>query len=96
MKFSEKSGIAYEHIPVIATIIIRSGLTRLADTAASPRTRPPMIPIVDPIGDGTLRLASRISSKDTSIISISNIIGNGMDFLIEDIANTRSVGISSW
>lgn len=33
-KPSEKSGIAKEHIAVIATIIINIGLTKLADTAA--------------------------------------------------------------
>ena len=95
VKFNEKSGIAYEHIPVIATMIISKGLTRFADTAASPKIRPPIIPIVAPIGDGTLKLASRISSKDISIISSSKMIGNGIDFLIDDIANTISVGSNS-
>lgn len=33
----EKSGIAKEHIAVIATIIIKIGLTKLAFTAASPQ-----------------------------------------------------------
>ena len=33
---SEKSGIAKEQIAVIATIIIKIGLTRFALTAASP------------------------------------------------------------
>lgn len=96
VKFSEKSGIAYEQIPVIATIMISSGVTRLADTAASPRIRPPMIPMVEPIGAGTLRLASLISSNDISMMSSSTITGNGMDFRIDEIAKTRSVGRSSW
>ena len=76
----------------MATIIINNGLTKLAETAASPNIKPPIIPIVEPIGEGTLRLASRINSNDTSIISISNITGNGIDFLIDEIAKTRSVG----
>ena len=40
-KLKEKSGIAKEHIPVIATIIIKIGLTRFAETAASPNTKAP-------------------------------------------------------
>ena len=93
--FKEKSGIAYEQIPVIATIIIKRGLTKLAETAASPKIRPPIIPIVEPIGDGTLRLASRINSNETSIIKISNIIGNGIASLEFAIANKSSDGMSS-
>lgn len=37
VKLSEKSGIAKEQIAVIATIIIRIGLTKFALTAASPK-----------------------------------------------------------
>ena len=96
VKFSEKSGIAYEQIPVIATIMINSGVTRFADTAASPRINPPIIPIVEPMGAGTLRLASLISSKDISMISSSTITGKGIDFRMDEIANTKSVGKSSW
>ena len=95
VKFSEKSGIAYEQIPVIATIMINSGVTRFADTAASPRINPPIIPIVEPMGAGTLRLASLISSKDISMISSSTITGKGIDFRMDEIANTKSVGKSS-
>lgn len=51
-KPKEKSGIAKEAIPVIATIITRIGLTMLAETAASPIIKPPTIPIVEPIGEG--------------------------------------------
>ena len=54
-KLKEKSGIAKEQIPVIATIIIRIGLTRLAFTAASPNIKAPIIPIVEPKGVGTLK-----------------------------------------
>ena len=54
-----------------------------------------IMPIVEPIGDGTLRLASRISSKDISIIKSSTMIGKGIDFLIEEMANASSVGRSS-
>jgi len=50
----EKSGTAKEQIPVIATIIINIGLTKLALTAASPNIRAPTIPIAGPIGFGTL------------------------------------------
>ena len=95
VKFNEKSGIAYEQIPVTATIIISRGVTKLADTAASPRIKPPIIPIVEPIGAGTLKLASLISSNEISIIKSSTITGNGMERLIAEIANTRSVGRSS-
>lgn len=47
----------------MATIIINIGLTMLALTAACPRTKAPTIPIVGPIGEGTLSPASRINSK---------------------------------
>lgn len=92
----EKSGMAKEHIPVIATIIIKIGLTIFALTAASPSTSAPTIPIVGPIGEGTLKPASRISSNDISIIRISKIIGNGTVWREAAIANNNSVGISSW
>lgn len=36
VKPKEKSGMANEHIAVIATIIIKIGLTKFALTAASP------------------------------------------------------------
>lgn len=52
-----------EAIPVMATIIIRVGLTIPALTAASPKIRAPTIPIEEPIRDGTLRLASRLVQK---------------------------------
>ena len=93
---NEKSGIAKEAIPVIAIIIIKIGLTILALTAAWPRTKAPTIPMVGPIGEGTLRPASRISSKDISISNSSNIIGNGTFCLDATIENKSSVGISSW
>ena len=41
---SELSGIANADIPVNATIIIRIGLTILAETAASPKISAPIIP----------------------------------------------------
>ena len=68
----------------------------LASTAAWPRIRAPIIPIVVPIGEGTLKLASLINSKDISIAKISTIIGNGTDSLDATIANNNSVGIISW
>ena len=62
----EKSGIANEEIPVIATTIIRIGLTIPALTAASPKIKAPTIPIVEPIGEGTLKPASLIISNEIS------------------------------
>ena len=41
---NEKSGMAKDAIPVIATIIINIGLTIPADTAAWPKTKAPTIP----------------------------------------------------
>lgn len=92
----EKSGIAKEDIPVIATIIISMGLTIFALTAAWPNTNAPTIPIVGPIGDGTLKPASLINSKEISITSISNIIGKGTFSLEAKMEKSNSVGISSW
>ena len=51
--------------------------------------------MVGPIGDGTLKEASLISSKENSITSISKSIGNGTNSLDEIIAYNSSVGISS-
>ena len=84
-----------EQIPVIATIIIKIGLTRDADTAASPSIKAPTIPIVVPSGDGTLRPASRIYSKEISISKISTTVGKGTDSLEAAIVNNSSVGIKS-
>ena len=95
MKFNEKSGILKEQIPVIATTIIKIGLTKEAETAASPKISAPTIPIVDPSGVGTLSPASLINSNDISIRRISNITGNGIDSLELEIANSNSDGISS-
>lgn len=94
-KLNEKSGIEKEHIPVIATIIISIGLTRLALTAASPRIRAPTIPIVVPNGPGTRSPASRISSKENSIKKISKITGKGTAFLEAAMVNKSSVGSNS-
>ena len=41
VKLNEKSGIEKEHIPVNATIIIKTGLTMFALTAASPKIKAP-------------------------------------------------------
>ena len=76
-------------------MIISIGLTIFALTAASPKISAPTIPIVGPTGDGTLKPASRISSKETSIIRISMITGNGTSSLEDIIANSNSVGINS-
>lgn len=94
-KLKDKSGIANEEIDVIETIIIKIGLTILAETAACPKIKAPTIPSVGPIGEGTLSPASRISSKENSIINISKIIGNGTDCLEATIAKRSSVGIIS-
>ena len=51
--------------------------------------------IVGPIGAGTLRIASLISWKDSSIISNSKIIGNGTVSREDAIANNNSVGSNS-
>ena len=67
----------------------------LAETAASPRMSAPIIPTVVLNDEDTLTLASPNNSKENSIISISKITGNGMDFLALIIANNKSVGISS-
>lgn len=45
--------------------------------------------IVGPIGDGTLKIASLISSKESSIIKSSKIIGKGTVSLVEAIANNN-------
>ena len=53
--------------------------------------------IVGPIGEGTLKIASLINSKDNSIIKSSNNIEKGTVSLEEAIANSNSVGSnSSW
>ena len=70
-------GITNDDKPVIATIIIRIGLTIFAETAASPNIKAPTIPKVEPIAEGVRRPPSRINSKDISISKSSNIIGNG-------------------
>ena len=95
-KPNEKSGMANDAIPVIATTIIKIGLTILAETAACPSTKAPTIPIVGPIGEGTRKPASLISSNDISITIISKITGNGTFSLEAKIENRSSVGISSW
>lgn len=48
-----------------------------------------------PKGAGTLTPDSLINSSETSIIKISNIIGNGTLLLEATIANNNSVGINS-
>ena len=92
----EKSGIAKEEIPVIATTIIRIGLTIPALTAASPKIKAPTIPIVEPIGEGTLKPASLISSKENSISKSSKSIGKGTFSLADNIEKSSSVGKISW
>ena len=62
-KLKEKSGIAKEEIPVIATTITKTGLTIPAETAACPKTKAPTILIVVPIGEGTRKPASLIIQK---------------------------------
>ena len=68
------------------------GLTIPAETAACPKTNAPTIPIVGPIGDGTLKPASRINSKEISNISISKITGKGTFSLEPNIEYSKSVG----
>lgn len=96
VKLNEKSGILNEQIAVIDIIIIKTGLTKFALTAASPSIIPPTIPIVGPIGDGTLIPASRINSNETSINKISNIVGNGTVSRAASMVKSNSVGNSSW
>jgi len=95
VKLNEKSGILNEQIAVIDIIIIKTGLTKFALTAASPSIIPPTIPIVGPIGDGTLIPASRINSNETSINKISNIVGNGTVSRAASMVKSNSVGNSS-
>ena len=56
--FREKLGIENPQIPVKATIIISIGLTIFAETAASPKIKAPIIPIVVLKEEDTLILAS--------------------------------------
>ena len=84
-----------EAIPVNATMMIRIGLTMLASTAACPRTKAPTIPIVCPSGVGTRTPASRISSREISIMRISKKIGKGTDSREPMMTSNNSVGINS-
>ena len=52
--------------------------------------------MVGPIGEGTLKPASRINSKENSISKSSKIMGNGTFSLEAIIENNSSVGINSW
>ena len=88
--------MAKEASPDIATIIIISGLTILASTAACPRIRPPTIPMVGPIGLGTLTPASFISSKAISSMRSSTIPGNGTSCLEDMMGKSIFVSIRSW
>ena len=72
--------------------MIKIGLTIPALTAACPITRAPTIPIVGPIGEGTLRPASRISSKEISRTNNSKIIGKGTLAREAKIEKSSSVG----
>ena len=87
--------MANDEIAVIAIIIINIGETILAETAASPKTRAPTIPTVEPRGEGTLRPASLINSKESSIIRISTKIGKGTFTRDATIEYNNSVGKSS-
>ena len=87
--------MAKEAIAVIATIIIKIGLTIFALTAACPKTNAPTIPIVGPIGDGTLSPASLINSNDISITNNSKITGKGTFSLEANKENNNSVGSNS-
>ena len=88
--------MAKEAVPVMATTIIKIGLTIPALTAACPITKAPTIPIVGPIGDGTLKPASRINSKDNSSTNNSKIIGKGTLAREAKMENNNSVGNISW
>ena len=52
--------------------------------------------IVGPIGEGTLKPASRINSKEISIIRISTIIGKGTLAREAKIEYSKLVGSISW
>ena len=72
--------------------MIKIGLTIPALTAACPITKAPTIPIVGPIGEGTLKPASRINSNETSNTNNSKIIGKGTLAREARIENNNSVG----
>ena len=85
-------GIASEQSAETATTTTVIGLTRLAETAASPMISPPTIPIVPPSGPGMRTPASRISSKANSIRRISRMPGNGTPFRASANASRSLVG----
>ena len=91
----EKFGIAKDVKPDIATIIIEIGLTILALTAASPKTKAPTMLIVVLIGEGTRIPASCINSNAISIRTIYSSIVIGTDCLEFIIEKSNSVGINS-
>ena len=72
------------------------GLTKFALTAASPKIKPPTIPIVGPMGEGTRTPASLINSKDIYINKISKITGKGTVSRAASIVKSNSVGSNSW
>ncbi|MPN14032.1 hypothetical protein SDC9_161358 [bioreactor metagenome] len=82
-------------VPVIAVIIIIGALINLAETAASPRTRAPTILTVCPIFEGSLLLASIISSNTKSISISSTILGKGTESLEANILTKSGVGNNS-
>lgn len=87
-----KEGVAKAEIavnPITMTII---GLTTPADTAASPITNPPTIPMVWPIGEGNRSPASCNNSIVSTIRKASTTGGKGTASRVAAIDNAISVG----
>ena len=87
-------GIAKELSALNATTTTVIGLTRFADTAASPMIRPPTMPMVPPSGPGIRTPASRISSNAISISKTPTAIeirieDNGKGFHVQNEAVDR-------
>ena len=85
-------GMAKELRALRATTTTAMGLTRLAPTAASPMIRPPTMPMVPLSGPGIRTLASRISSKASSIRRTSKRLGKGTPRRASAKDSSRLVG----
>ena len=92
-KFMLTSLTINELNPLKAITMITIGLIILACTAACPKIKAPTIPMVGPMGEGTRKPASRISSKAISIDSTSITDGNGTLSLDPAMAINKSGGI---
>jgi len=79
--------------PLNAMTMMTIGLITLACTAAWPTIKAPTIPMVGPIGLGTRKPASLMSSKASSIMRISTMDGKGTFSLVPAMAINKSGGI---